>query len=121
LLSSKNQEINAKIEISSIKASYQEKISKADSEKFTALSGQYDTEALMTKLKNEFTNYKVRSDMLYIRAPQDGFINRAIQKGIGETFSAGTQMVNIMPINIEMAVETFVRPIDLPYCIRVRM
>jgi hypothetical protein len=114
LLSSKNQEINAKIEISSIKASYQEKISKADSEKFTALSGQYDTEALMTKLKNEFTNYKVRSDMLYIRAPQDGFINRAIQKGIGETFSAGTQMVNIMPINIEMAVETFVRPIDLP-------
>ena len=114
LLSSKNQEINAKIEISSIKASYQEKISKAESEKFTALSGQYDTEALMFTLRNEFTNYQVRSDMLYIKAPQDGFINRAIQKGIGETFSAGTKIVSIMPINIEMAVETFVRPIDLP-------
>ena len=114
LLSSKNQEINAKIEISSIKDSYQEKISKAESEKFTALSGQYDTEALMFTLRNEFTNYQVRSDMLYIKAPQDGFINRAIQKGIGETFSAGTKIVSIMPINIEMAVETFVRPIDLP-------
>ena len=114
LLSSKNQEINSKIEISSIKASYQEKISKAESEKFTALSGQYDTEALMFTLRNEFTNYQVRSDMLYIKAPQDGFINRAIQKGIGETFSAGTKIVSIMPINIEMAVETFVRPIDLP-------
>ena len=114
LLSSKNQEINAKIEISSIKASYQEKISKADSEKFTALSGQYDTEALMFTLENEFTNYQVRSGMLYITAPQDGFINRAIQKGIGETFSAGTKIVSIMPINIEMAVETFVNPIDLP-------
>ena len=114
LLSSKNQEINAKIEISSIKASYLEKISKAESEKFTALSGQYDTEAQMTKLRNEFTNYQVRSDMLYIKAPQDGFINRAIQKGIGETFSAGTKIVSIMPINIEMAVETFVSPIDLP-------
>jgi adhesin transport system membrane fusion protein len=78
------------------------------------LSGQYDTEAQMTKLKNEFTNYKVRSGMLFITAPQDGFINRAIQKGIGETFSAGTKIINIMPINIEMAVETFVRPIDLP-------
>lgn len=114
LLSSKNQEINSKIEISSIKANYQEKISKAESDKFTALSGQYDTEAQMTKLKNEFTNYKVRSGMLFITAPQDGFINRAIQKGIGETFSAGTKIINIMPINIEMAVETFVRPIDLP-------
>jgi len=114
LLSSKNQEINAKIEISSIKASYLEKISKAESEKFTALSGQYDTEALMFKLENEFTNYQVRSGMLYITAPQDGFINRAIQKGIGETFSAGTKIVSIMPINIEMAVETFVSPIDLP-------
>jgi multidrug resistance efflux pump len=114
LLSSKNKEINAKIEISSIKANYQEKISKADSEKFTALSGQYDTEAQMTKLENEFTNYQVRSGMLYITAPQDGFINRAVQKGIGETFSAGTQIVSIMPINIEMAVETYVRPIDLP-------
>ena len=114
LLSSKNQEINSKIEISSIKASYQEKISKADSEKFTALSGQYDTEALMFTLENEFTNYQVRSGMLYITAPQDGFINRAIQKGIGETFSAGTKIVSIMPINIEMAVETFVNPIDLP-------
>ena len=114
LLSSKNQEINSKIEISSIKASYQEKISKAESEKFTALSGQYDTEALMFTLENEFTNYQVRSGMLYITAPQDGFINRAIQKGIGETFSAGTKIVSIMPINIEMAVETFVNPIDLP-------
>ncbi|AFU68992.1 efflux or type I secretion ABC-type transporter, membrane fusion component, HlyD family [Psychroflexus torquis ATCC 700755] len=114
LLSSKNQEINSKIEISSIKANYQEKISKAESDKFTALSGQYDTEAQMTKLKNEFTNYKVRSGMLFITAPQDGFINRAIQKGIGETFSAGTKIISIMPINIEMAVETFVRPIDLP-------
>ncbi|MFN2260930.1 MAG: HlyD family secretion protein [Psychroflexus sp.] len=114
LLSSRNQVINAKIEVSSLRANYQEKISKAESEKFTALSGQYDTEAQKSQLENEFTNFKVRSGMRYITAPQDGFINKAVQKGVGETFTSGTEIVTIMPTNIDLAVETYVDPIDLP-------
>jgi multidrug resistance efflux pump len=114
LLASRNEVLNARIEISSIKASYQDKISKAESEKFTALSGQYDTEAQRTKLETDLSNFTVRSGMRYITAPQDGFINRALQSGIGETFSAGTKIVSIMPIEIDLAVETFVEPIDLP-------
>ena len=114
LLASRNQVINAQIEISSIKASYQEKISKAQSDKFTALSGQYDTEAQRTKLQTDLSNFTVRSGMRYIKAPQDGFVNRALQSGIGETFSAGTKIVSIMPTNIDLAVETYVEPIDLP-------
>lgn len=114
LLSSKNKVINAKIEISSIKANYQDKISKAESEKFTALSGQFDTEAQVSKLQNQLSNYELRSGMRYITAPQDGFINQAIQKGIGETFKAGAQIVSIMPSGIDLAVETYVKPIDLP-------
>jgi multidrug resistance efflux pump len=114
LLASRNQVINAQIEISSIKANYQEKISKAQSDKFTALSGQYDTEAQRTKLETDLTNFTVRSGMRYITAPQDGFVNRALQSGIGETFSAGTKIVSIMPTNIDLAVETYVEPIDLP-------
>lgn len=114
LLASRNQVINAQIEISSIKASYQEKISKAQSDKFTALSGQYDTEAQRTKLQTDLSNFTVRSGMRYITAPQDGFVNRALQSGIGETFSAGTKIVSIMPTNIDLAVETYIEPIDLP-------
>lgn len=114
LLASRNEVINAQIEISSIKASYQDKISKAESEKFTALSSQYDTEAQRTKLETDLSNFTVRSGMRYITAPQDGFINRALQSGIGETFSAGTKIVSIMPIDIDLAVETFVDPLDLP-------
>ncbi|MFO7744040.1 MAG: HlyD family efflux transporter periplasmic adaptor subunit [Psychroflexus sp.] len=114
LLASRNKIINAQIEISSIKANYQEKISKAESNKFTALSGQYDTEAQRTKLETEFSNFSVRSGMRFITAPQDGFINRALQNGIGETFSEGTQIVSIMPIDFDLAVETYVDPIDLP-------
>ncbi|RRO17818.1 HlyD family secretion protein [Flavobacteriaceae bacterium 14752] len=114
LLSSKNKVLNARIEISTIKTGYDNKISKAQSERLSALSAQYDTEAEVSKLENELSNYTFRTNMRYIKAPQDGFINRAIQKGIGETFKAGAEIVSIMPTEVELAVETYIRPIDLP-------
>lgn len=114
LLASKNEVINAKVEIGRTQAEYIDKISKARSEMMTAQSNQFDSEAQVTKLENEYTNYEMRSQLHYIRAPQDGFINKAIQAGIGETFKEGDRLVGIMPANYDMAVETFVEPIDLP-------
>jgi multidrug resistance efflux pump len=113
-LANKNDIINARIELSSTQASYADKISKAQSDLYTAQSSQYDTEAQVTKLENQYTNYKVRNNLRYVLAPQDGFINKAIIGGIGETFKEGQELVSIMPSNYELAVETFVRPIDLP-------
>lgn len=114
LLASKNEVINAQVEIGRIQAEYTDKISKARSEMMTAQSNQFDSEAQVTKLENEYTNYEMRSQLHYIRAPQDGFINKALQAGIGETFKEGDRLVGIMPANYDMAVETFVEPIDLP-------
>ncbi|AXG69471.1 HlyD family secretion protein [Kordia sp. SMS9] len=113
-LANKNDIINAQIELSRTQASYADKISKAQSDRYTAQSSQFDTEAQVTKLQTDYTNYKERSDLLYILAPQDGFINKAIIGGIGETFKEGEKLVSIMPSNYDLAVETFVRPIDLP-------
>lgn len=114
LLASRNEIINAELEINRVKAEYTDKISKAQSDMYTAQSGQFDSEAQVTKLENEFTNYSMRNDMYYIRAPQNGYINKAIQGGIGETFKEGDKLVGIMPADIDMAVETYVEPIDLP-------
>ncbi len=114
LLASKNNIINAQVEISRVQAEYTDKISKAQSDMFTAQSNQFDSEAQVTKLENSYTNYEMRNDMLYIKAPQSGFINKAIQSGIGETFKEGDRLVGIMPSEYDMAVETFVEPIDLP-------
>ena len=114
LLASKNEVINAELELSKIAAQYADKISKAQSDMFTAQSGQFDTEAQVTKLENAYTNYKRRNSLLYITAPQDGYVNKAIKSGIGETFKEGEQLVGIMPARYDLAVETFVRPIDLP-------
>ncbi len=114
LLASKNEVINAGVEISRIGASYAEKISKANSDKFTAQSNQFDAEGQVTKLENTRTNYEIRNSLYYIRAPQNGFINKALKAGIGETFKEGERLVAIMPSEFEMAVETYIDPIDVP-------
>ena len=114
LLASKNEVINAQVEINRVQAEYTDKISKAQSDMFTAQSNQFDSEAQVTKLENQFSNYSIRNDLYYIKAPQNGYINRALQGGIGETFKEGDRLVGIMPAGIDMAVETFVEPIDLP-------
>jgi multidrug resistance efflux pump len=114
LLASQNEVINAEVEIGRVQAEYTDKISKAQSEMFTAQSDQFDSEAQVTKLENEYANYERRSQLHYIRAPQNGYINKAMQAGIGETFKEGDDLVSIMPSEYNMAVETFVEPIDLP-------
>ena len=114
LLTSKNEFINAKVEINRISAEYAEKVSKAESEQFTAKSNQYDTEAQVNKLENQYANYSIRNGMYYIKAPQDGFVNRALQSGLGENIKEGTPVVSIMPAEYDIAVESFVDPIDLP-------
>jgi multidrug resistance efflux pump len=114
LLASENELINAKVEVNRIIAEYNEKEQKASSDRFTALSSQYDTEAQVNKLKNQYTNYQIRNGMYYIKAPQSGYVNRALQSGIGETIKEGTQIVSIMPAKYDIAVETFVSATDLP-------
>jgi multidrug resistance efflux pump len=114
LLASKNKVVNARIELNRVRAEYIDKISKAESDRFTAESNQFDTEAQVTKLENSKSNYAIRNNLYYITAPQSGYINKALRGGIGQTFKEGEALVGIMPTNIEMAVETFVEPIDLP-------
>ena len=114
LLASENEFINAKVEVNRISAEYAEKDSKARSDQFTALSNQYDTKAQVNKLQNQYTNYKIRNGLYYIKAPQNGYVNRAIQSGLGETIKEGTQIVSIMPSKYDIAVETYVTPTDYP-------
>ena len=114
LLTSRNEAINAKVEITTISAEFRDKVAKAESEKYTALSSMYDAEAIVTKLQNSYINYSVRIGMYYITAPQDGYITKAIQTGIGETIKEGDDLISIMPDQPALAVEMYVDPIDLP-------
>ncbi|MGB1042220.1 MAG: HlyD family secretion protein [Tenacibaculum sp.] len=114
LLNTRNNVLNAQIAINSIKASYTDKVSKAESNLYTAQSNALDAEVQVSKLETSLSNYSKRNSLLFITAPQDGYINKAIKTGIGETFKEGEALVKIMPANYDLAVEMFIEPIDLP-------
>jgi len=114
LLSSENELLNARMEINRIVAEYNNKISKIESDISSTVSTLNDAESQVAKLENTLSNYELRKDLYFIKAPQDGYINKALISGLGETFKEGEKLVNIMPSNIQIAVETYVKPIDLP-------
>jgi len=114
LLASRNNVINAQVEIGRIAASYADKVAKAQSDRSTAESSQFEAEAQVNKLNTQSANYQLRNEMYYIKAPQSGYINKALRAGIGETFKEGERLVGIMPAQYDLAVETYVEPIDLP-------
>lgn len=90
------------------------KIAKARSDRFSTLSEQYDAEASVSKLSIERENYARRQAFYYITAPQDGFIVQAVRPGIGEILKEGDPIVSIQPAGYQLAVEMYVRPLDLP-------
>jgi multidrug resistance efflux pump len=113
-LSSQNEFITATIDLDAIDNEFKDKLAKAESDKFTAMSSQFDAEATVTKLENQYSNYEQRIKYRYIMAPQNGYIAKAIQVGIGETIKEGAEIVNIVPADADLAVEMFVQPVDLP-------
>lgn len=114
LLQSRNDIIDAKVELSSIEAKYRDEISKAESDKFSAMTSMFETEVDVTKLQTQSANYSIRNGMYVITAPQDGVVTKVIQSGIGETVKQGEEVLTIMPKVYDLAVEMYIRPMDLP-------
>lgn len=113
-LSSKNELINLKIQFNSTRNEYAEKMAKAESDKFSAISARLDSEEKLAKLRNQTSNYERRQSFYYITAPQDGFIVKVFVKGIGETVKMSKPIVSIMPKHYSLACEIFIKPSDLP-------
>lgn len=111
---SRNELVNASIELTLVRNEFANKISKAESDRFSSLSDQYDAQASVNKLKIERDNYSRRQSFYYITAPQDGYIIHAVAPGIGEIIKEGSPVVTIMPASAELAVEMYVKPIDVP-------
>ncbi len=113
-LASKNELINAKIQLNTVSNEFQEKIAKATSDRMSARSQAMEAEGEYQKLSSQLANYQRRSGFYYITAPQEGYVTRAKVHGIGETVKEGEAVFTLVPVNFELAVEMYVRPIDLP-------
>jgi len=102
------------LEMSGTIQDYNEKISKAEGDKFQSLSQVATGQGDVSKLKNMYSNYDARNNLYYVTAPQDGQITKARKAGIGEILKEGEMLVEIVPNRVQYAVELFVRPLDLP-------
>lgn len=111
---SKNKRSNALLEVSRVRRSFQDKLSKAKSDLYSAQTSAYDAQVQLSKLNISYSNYSKREDYRYIRASQSGYVNKIYKSGLGETVKAGEKLMLIMPNDYQLAVETYVRPIDLP-------
>ncbi len=114
LLDARNELLNARLEISGIRNDYRDKLSKAESEKFASMSQMYTTEGEVSKMQVDLANYTVRAGNYYVTAPQEGFITKAVVTGLGETVKEGDPLVSVMPARFDLAVELYVRPMDMP-------
>jgi membrane fusion protein, adhesin transport system len=105
---------NTQLELTLTRNEFANKIAKSESDRFSAMSDQFDAQATVSKLKIERDNYARRASFYFITAPQDGYIVKAVAPGIGEIIKEGEPVVTIMPSNAQLAVEMFVKPIDIP-------
>ncbi len=113
-LASQNAYINARINLNAIENEYEEKIAKAESDYMSAISNKLQAEAEYNKLSIQESNYVKRSGFYTITAPQDGYVTKAMVAGIGETVKEGQAVFTFVPAHYDLAVEMYVRPIDLP-------
>ena len=111
---SRQELINARIELSSIDAEYAEKIAKAQSDRSSAFSSLATGEYELSQLQNKITNVDIRRGQYFVKAPQEGYIVKALKMGLGETIKEGESIATLQPFAPEMAVEMTVRAMDVP-------
>ncbi|GAB3726404.1 HlyD family secretion protein [Spirosoma lituiforme] len=112
--------VNARLDLSKIQAQFDEDVAKARSDLSSAVSSRTQTAGEIAKLRNEISNVKVRQGLYVVRAPQNGFIVRPAKTGIGENIAAGESIATLQPDKPQLAVELYVRAMDVPLIQRGR-
>ncbi|HPM30793.1 MAG TPA: HlyD family efflux transporter periplasmic adaptor subunit, partial [Chryseolinea sp.] len=104
----------AEIELSRVEAEYLDKISKTESELSSTRADLFDGEGDLIKYRNEYANMQIRNEQYQILAPQSGTVVKAMKTGVGETIKEGEAVCTIMPETSDIAVEMYIRAMDVP-------
>jgi len=92
---------------------YAEKIAKASGDRFQSQSQISTGQGKVAKLQNQYDNYRIRNGQYFVLAPQDGQVIKAMKAGINEMLKEGDMIVEIVPRHYQLAVEVWVKPMDL--------
>lgn len=111
---------NARIELTNLRAKYAQDRAKTLSDRSSAVSSRSSSEGEVASLRNKISNVAVRRSLYVVRAPQTGFIVRALKAGIGETIKEGESIATLQPESPLLAAELYVRAMDVPLIQRGR-
>jgi multidrug resistance efflux pump len=114
LENAKQEARRLELELRETEQEYADKILKAEGERFSAISNAGTGQSDVAKLELQKKNYELRSSYYYVLAPQDGQVVQAKKAGLNEIVKEGELLAEIVPVNVNFAVEMYVRPIDLP-------
>lgn len=108
------QDLNIiQIDINGAKQEANDKVFKSKGEIATSRGEIAVTDGDVAKNKNVLANYISRGSQKWLIAPQDGQIIKAKKSGINEIVKEGEMIVEMVPANVDNAVELFVEPMDL--------
>lgn len=102
-----------RIEMNTVRQDAADKIYKAKGDIASAQSEVASTDGEVAKNQNQLANYAIRGSQRWLIAPQNGQIVKAKKSGINEMVKEGEMIVEIVPNEIDQAVELFVEPMDL--------
>ena len=111
---SRQELVNARLDLGTIEADFQEKVAKAQSDRSSAVSYRAEADGEISKLRNKITSVAVRQGLYVVRAPQDGYVVQPAKAGIGETIKEGEPIATLQPANPQLAVDLHVRAMDVP-------
>lgn len=111
---SQQELINARLDLGTIEADFGEKLAKAQSERSSTVSYLAEAGGEIAKLQNKISSVDVRRGLYVVRAPQDGHLVRSFKAGIGETIKEGEAIATLQPATPALAVELYVRAMDVP-------
>ncbi|WP_338876857.1 biotin/lipoyl-binding protein [Spirosoma sp. SC4-14] len=118
---SRQELVNARLDLGTIQADFQEKLAKAQSDRSSAVSYLAEAGGEISKIRNKISSVDVRRGLYVVRAPQNGYVVRPSKAGIGETIKEGEPIATLQPANPQLAVELFVRAMDVPLIQRGRV
>ena len=120
LASSKESLEISTLELSNLRAKYGQDLAKTMSDRSSAVSSRASSEGEVAALRNKISNVEVRRGLYVVRAPQTGYVVRALKAGIGETIKEGESIATLQPEAPLLAAEIYVRAMDVPLIQRGR-
>jgi hypothetical protein len=102
IFANRNDLLNLKANIIAITNDYNDKLSKSQSERMSAISNKYNAGATKNKLESSYNAYEQRANNYYVTAPVTGLITKAVVGGIGEVVKEGEDILTIIPSDYQL-------------------